>query len=372
MRKKVERRLTGSRCVPALLVAAATLLGSVRAADQATPTVLAVYPHDTAAFTQGLLLHGPFFYESTGLYGQSSLRRVDPLTGTVLLQHDLATDEFGEGLARVGDRLIQLTWNENTAHVHDVADFAPLDNFHYAGEGWGLCHDGQRLIMSDGSSELTFRDPDTFALLGQVEVTLDGAPVVRLNELECVGHLVYANVWLTDTIVRIDAATGVVVTEIDAAGLLTPAEEVQANVLNGIAFDPASGHFFLTGKLWPKLFEVGFDFDPWGNDPCERAALVEVGGLRMDKDGASGIRFAWQGDPLAVEYHVNHVAALEHLPAPGLHRPDVPGGHGVPSCDAPHPGLSCVDADARSDPEPLLFYRVFSACGPTGEDEGPP
>jgi glutaminyl-peptide cyclotransferase len=220
--------------------------------------VLASYPHDAAAITQGLLLHGGWLYESTGGYGTSTLREVDLVTGTVVRQLDLSPAVWAEGLARIGGDLVQLTWQEETAFVYDLATFAETGQHGYATEGWGLCFDGQRLVMSDGTSALTFRDSQSFAELGRVTVTLDGQPLAGLNELECVGGDVYANVFLTDTIVRIDAANGAVSAVIDAGGLLTPAERQNADVLNGIAHDPSDGTFLLTGKRWPKLFRVRF------------------------------------------------------------------------------------------------------------------
>jgi glutaminyl-peptide cyclotransferase len=220
--------------------------------------VLSTRPHDPTAYTQGLELYGRRLFESTGLYRQSSLREVDQHTGAVLRQKALADTLFGEGLTRVDDRLIQLTWREEIAPVYDLETFDEQELLGYRGEGWGLCYDGRRLIMSDGSTYLTYRDPDTFEPQGEVTVTRAGQPQGHLNELECVGDAVYANVWLTDEIVRIDAATGVVTAVIDASGLLTPAEAQQAQVLNGIAYDGQSGHFLITGKLWPKLFEVRF------------------------------------------------------------------------------------------------------------------
>lgn len=232
------------------------------------PEVVRTLPHDPTAFTQGLVFHEGRFLESTGLRGRSSLRLVVPETGAVERRANLASAHFGEGLALVGTELIQLTWQEHVALRYDL-DFTPRGTFTYEGEGWGLCYDGARLVMSDGSSKLTFRDPKTFAVTGEIGVTSDGAPVRNLNELECVGSLVYANVWQTDTIVRIDAATGRVLTRIDASGLLSPSEAARADVLNGIAFDTKSGHFFLTGKLWPKLFEVRFPFDPGSADGSE-------------------------------------------------------------------------------------------------------
>ena len=341
------------------------------AVEQTTPQVLAVFPHDTAAFTQGLLLHGGVFYESTGLYGQSTLRRVDPATGAVLELRNLSSSVFGEGLARVADRLIQLTWQEHVAFVWDLQTFAGLGGFTYGGQGWGLCHDGTRLVMSDGSSNLYFRDPDTFAVLGQVQVTLDGFAVSNLNELECVGSLVYANVWLTDTILRIDPVTGEVLTQIDASGLLTPQEEAQADVLNGIAFDPATEHFFLTGKWWPKVFEVAFTFNPYGQG-CRPAWLREVTGVTVSRDGTTGVTLAWDEDPRAAEYHVNSVTSVAEAPPPGPHLPDVPGGSGEAECSAPTETPTCTDDDGQLHPAPLLLYQVYSACGALGADEGPP
>ena len=257
------------------------------------PEIVAVHPHDAEAFTQGLLLHDGRFFESTGLNGRSSLRRVVPVTGLVEHRIELASELFGEGLALVGNRLIQLTWLNNVALVYDV-DFNRLGTFDYDGEGWGLCYDGSRLIMSDGSSRLFFRSPDTFDLLGEVQVARGGTPVSRLNELECVGRLVYANVWQTDTIVRVDPSSGEVLATIDASGLLTAAEGAEADVLNGIAFDPATGHFFLTGKLWPKLFEVRFNFDPLGGE------AQDDGGVDDPPDAAAdhGSRRAAIGLPI--------------------------------------------------------------------------
>jgi len=225
------------------------------------PEVMSVRPHDWRAFTQGLLLHNGLLYESTGLYGQSTLREVDPQTGEVYRRLDLPPNLFGEGLALVDDRLIQLTWIEGIAIVYDLPTFEKRAELRYSGEGWGLCYDGEKLVMSDGSDQLYFREPSTFALLGQVEVLLEGRPVRRLNELECVGDSVYANVWQTDDILRIDQRTGRVVAIVDASGLLTP-EERRArspdDVLNGIAYDATNDAFLITGKRWPSLFEVRF------------------------------------------------------------------------------------------------------------------
>ncbi len=220
--------------------------------------VLGSEPHDRGAFTQGLVLDDGNLYESTGLYGRSSLREVDRATGEVRRQVQLDPATFAEGLARVVDRLIQLTWQQGVAFVYDLATLERLDQYSYTGEGWGLCYDGARLVMSDGSSSLTFRDPQTFVPTGTVSVTLDGRSIERLNELECVGDRVYANVWMTDEIVRIDPSTGHADAVIDASNLLAPSERLGADVLNGIAYDPDQDVFLITGKLWPRLFEVRF------------------------------------------------------------------------------------------------------------------
>jgi glutamine cyclotransferase len=221
--------------------------------------IVSVRPHDTLAWTEGLLLDpdGRLF-ESTGISGRTSLREVDPMTGEVLRSAVPGGPEYGEGLALVDDRFIQLTWQDQVALLWDAATLAPLGRIPYDGEGWGLCYDGARLVMSDGSATLSFRDPGSFELIGSVPVTLRGEPVSMLNELECVDGSVWANVWETDTIVRIDPATGAVTGILDASGLIEPhpALEDPGAVLNGIAFDPASGTFLLTGKLWPSLFEV--------------------------------------------------------------------------------------------------------------------
>ena len=220
--------------------------------------VLRELPHDTTAYTQGLLWWNGGLYESTGRYGESTLRRLNPETGAVEQRIDVPPAFFGEGLARVGDRLIMLTWMAERAFVFDLSTFEALRTFRYRGEGWGLCHDGRRLVMSNGSDTLTFRDPETFAPLGAVPVTLRGRPQVDLNELECVDGAVYANVWQHDYLVRIDPASGRVTHQIDAAGLLTRDEARGVDVLNGVAYDPRADTFYITGKWWPKMFEVRF------------------------------------------------------------------------------------------------------------------
>jgi glutamine cyclotransferase len=216
-------------------------------------------PHDGAAFTQGLQLGADGrLFESTGLRGGSTLREVDPDTGLVLRSVALPDDRFGEGLAIVGDRLIQLTWRAGVATSWDIETFEALETFRYDGEGWGLCFDGERLVMSNGSDALTFRDPLTFDVIGEVAVTLDGLPQGRLNELECVDGAVWANIWLTDDIVRIDPEDGRITGVLDLAEVLipSPASDDRAAVLNGIAYDATAETFLVTGKRWPELIEI--------------------------------------------------------------------------------------------------------------------
>lgn len=221
-------------------------------ADRLVVEVLSTRPHDPDAFTQGLVWHGSGFYESTGLYGESDLREVT-VNGEVNRSTDVAEQFFAEGLAQVGDRLIQLTWRAGTALVYDEESFEVIDRRAYDGEGWGLCLlDGGPLVMSDGSDRLTMRDPGTFEPSGSVSVTLDGEPVELLNELECVGDTVWANIWKSDLIVGIEPSTGRAHSVVDASGLLTD----DAGVLNGIAHDGEA--FWLTGKYWPTMFEVAF------------------------------------------------------------------------------------------------------------------
>jgi glutamine cyclotransferase len=218
--------------------------------------VVRTFPHDPRAFTQGLFFFEGKFYESTGLYGRSSVRRVDPDSGVVERGVDLPADLFGEGVARVGGRLVQLTWQNKRALVWTLATLRKEREFSYQGEGWGLCFDGRHLIMSDGSDTLALRDPESFARVGEIVVRRAGQPLRNLNELECVEGIVYANVWQDSHIARIDARTGAVTGWIDASGLLAPEEARAADVLNGIAYLPATGHLVVTGKLWPRIFEV--------------------------------------------------------------------------------------------------------------------
>jgi glutaminyl-peptide cyclotransferase len=246
--------------VTAAAPAPATAAQATATVERLRVEVLASYPHDPAAFTEGLELHDGLLYEGTGLYGQSDLRIVEPRTAEVRQRVDLPDTAFGEGITVAGGRIWQLTYREEFAFLRNRATLAETSRVGYTGEGWGLCHDParDRLVMSSGRPELVFRDPATFQALGSVPVTLDGQPLLNINELECVDGRVWANVWLTDQIVRIDPDTGVVDAVVDAAGLLSESERAGVDVLNGIAAVPCTGTFFVTGKLWPRLFLVRF------------------------------------------------------------------------------------------------------------------
>jgi glutaminyl-peptide cyclotransferase len=222
--------------------------------------VVATLPHEPDAFTQGLLLHEDYLYESTGLYGRSSLRKVNPKTGEVVQRLALDPAYFGEGLERVGNRLVQLTWKEGLALVYDLDTLSLVQAHQYGGEGWGLCFDGEALWMSDGSATLYRRDPVDFSLQARMTVMRADWPQDRLNDLACVGDYIYANVWKEHRIVRIDKRSGRVDADIDATPLLAlsgrPADPEA--VLNGIAHDPMRDEFYLTGKFWPSMFRVRF------------------------------------------------------------------------------------------------------------------
>lgn len=215
-------------------------------------------PHDPDAYTQGLLLRGGSFFESTGLLGKSELREVEIATGEVLRSLELADTLFGEGLAMVGDKLVQLTWKAGLAFVYDAETFSLENTFEYSGEGWGLCYDGQFLYMTDGTSALIRRHPETFEVLEELRVTRDGFSVHNLNELECVEDGLWANQYTTNGILRIDKQTGEVTGRLDVHGLSLASDRPSdpGAVLNGIAYDPSTKMFYVTGKLWPKLFEI--------------------------------------------------------------------------------------------------------------------
>lgn len=241
----------------------AVALGSVTACasgvETGTVEILETFPHDSTAYTQGLLFHDGFLYESTGKYGSSELRRVDPRTGEVVEAVPLDEEFFGEGLARVEDRLVQLTWKEGAAFVYDLATLERERTVDVDTHGWGLCYDGESLYLTSGGSILFRRDPETLEAVGSVQITMDGSPISEVNELECVGEHIYANVFQSTLVVKIDKGTGEVVERFEAAGLVPgPLRGDVEAVLNGIAYDPGSESFYLTGKLWPATFRVRF------------------------------------------------------------------------------------------------------------------
>ncbi len=271
------RRLALHAALLALLVAcgsdAPAADGGMRGASpltvrKRTPTyaadVIREYPHDTAAFTQGLLWFEGELYEGTGLVGKSNIRRVKLETGDVLQRRDLLPPHFGEGIAIIGDRLYQLTYTTGMAFVYDRRTFAPLGEFRYDGEGWGLTTDGSQLIMSDGTPTLRFVNPADFSVIRTVVVTENGTPVRYLNELEWVKGEIWANVWMNDSIARIDPQSGAIIGWINLSGLLPQHVRTgREDVLNGIAYDAAGDRIFVTGKYWPRLYEI--DVRPSGN-----------------------------------------------------------------------------------------------------------
>ncbi len=219
--------------------------------------IVSTYPHDARAFTQGLVFHDGYLYEGTGLYSQSSLRKVDLESGKILQQTDLATNYFGEGIAVFGNNIYQLTWLSKKGFIYTLNEFDSVGQFSYSTEGWGLTHDGNRFILSDGSATLQFLDTQTLQVTGTLHVVDDIGAQSNLNELEFVNGSVYANIWYTDWIVIIDPESGYITGRIDLSGLLS-AEDItpDTNVLNGIAFDDQNQRLFVTGKRWPKLFEI--------------------------------------------------------------------------------------------------------------------
>lgn len=220
--------------------------------------VVNVFPHDPTAYTQGLVFHDGSLLESTGLNGQSSLRRVELSTGRVLKKVEMPREYFAEGIAVCGGKVFQLTWTSNKVFVYDVKTLDLVGETRYEGEGWGLATDGRQLILSDGTNRIRFIDPDGFKTVRAINVQDNGAPVLNLNELEFVKGEILANVWQTDRIARIDPASGRILGWIELAGLL-PARERGAdpeNVLNGIAYDARGDRLFVSGKRWPKLFEI--------------------------------------------------------------------------------------------------------------------
>ena len=252
------------RARPRVLAASTVFLCWVAAAAE-TPSppaeygyrVVESFPHDPEAFTQGLLFRDGRLFESTGGYGTSTLREVDLETGRVVRERRLGEGLFGEGLALVGDRLVQLTWREGVGFVYDAGTLRTVGSFAYEGEGWGLAADGERVVMSDGTATLRFLDPATLEESGRIQVAGPEGPVAGLNELELVGGVLYANVWRTDRIAMIDPENGRLRGWLDLAGILPVVFRRETTAeLNGIAHDPATGRLFVTGKRWPRLFEI--------------------------------------------------------------------------------------------------------------------
>ena len=258
----------------ALWLVLALLSGSaLRAADEPVDSyqIINQYPHDPGAFTQGLVFEGGRLFESTGLYGSSSLREVDLQTGTVLQIVSVPAQYFAEGMTIFQGKIFQVTWQSQIGFIYDPDTFALLGQFSYAGEGWGLTHDAENLILSDGTNRIRFLDPDTFQIVRSIDVfNSQSQPLMNINELEYINGEIYANVWLTNLIVRIDPETGAILGWIDLTGLL-PAG-TPADVLNGIAYDATTGHLLVTGKLGPWLFEIVVT--PSGNVPT--ASFVGV------------------------------------------------------------------------------------------------
>ena len=222
-----------------------------------TYKVINTYPHDQSAFTEGLVFEDGVLYEGTGLHGQSNLRRVKLDTGEILQIYELPPQFFGEGVTIYGNKIIQLTWQSNIGFVYNKYSFKLLQEFNYPDEGWGITHDEKHLIMSDGTETLHFLNPETFEEISQIEVSANDIPVTRINELEYIQGEIYANIWQTELIARIDPLTGQVIGWVDLKGILSPKDDSKTvDVLNGIAYDAKNDRLFVTGKYWPKLFEI--------------------------------------------------------------------------------------------------------------------
>ena len=260
MQKRVLCILLAAAVAASLALFAIFLLGlntgTNGKAQEYTYSITAEYPHDPNAFTQGLAFYNGSLYEGTGLYGNSSLREVDLETGQVMRIIWLSPSYFGEGIAVVGDRIIQLTWKSQTGFVYARENFTLLREFQYTMEGWGIAYDGQNLFMSDGTATIRLLDPANFSLVGEIHVHDYNGPVALLNELEYVEGEIFANVWMTDRIARISPTTGEVLGWIDLTGLSSSFHQGSIDVLNGIAYDSQTKRLFVTGKLWPSIFEI--------------------------------------------------------------------------------------------------------------------
>jgi glutaminyl-peptide cyclotransferase len=225
-------------------------------AQQYTYKIIHAYPHDTTAFTEGLIYADGYLYESKGLYGESTLRQVNLTSGAVLKETALGKQYFGEGITKVKDTIVQLTWQEHTGFVYDKTSFEQLKNFTYSTEGWGLTFDGKSLIMSDGTDSLYFLDPVTFQRTGQIHIYDGSQPIININELEYINGDIYANIFQQQKIAIINPQTGQVKGWIDLTGIENVSDFNSEMVLNGIAFDAQNNRLFVTGKLWPQLFEI--------------------------------------------------------------------------------------------------------------------
>jgi glutamine cyclotransferase len=234
-------------------------LGSINVQDKSPVNyayeIINTYPHDQTAFTQGLEFYNGFLYESTGLYSQSTLRKVDLQSGNILQNFSLSDQYFAEGITILNNQIYQLTWRENTGFIYNIDLFSLISEFSYQTEGWGITNDGKQLIMSDGSSTLFFLDPNNFQVTHQIEV-IDQEPIERLNELEYIQGKIYANIWLEDRIAIINPQSGIIEAWIDLTGLEKEENQDSNKVLNGIAYDSQEDRIFVTGKLWSKIFEI--------------------------------------------------------------------------------------------------------------------
>lgn len=253
-----------------VVILAGTLGSALAAVPQYAGSVVETYPHDPAAFTEGLLYQDGFLYESTGREGQSSVRKVVLNTGAVVQKHDIDKQYFGEGIVISKGKLIELTWKNEIGFIYDAATFNPIRDFHYAGEGWALTRDDSHLYMSDGTSDIRLLDPESLSESSRIHVTCDGKPIHNINELEWVKGEIYANIWLTSVIARIDPVTGDVVGLVDLSNLaeLAAAGGRTIDVLNGIAYDPATDRLFVTGKLWPSVYQIRLAPKQDGSDLC--------------------------------------------------------------------------------------------------------
>ncbi len=252
MNKKIK-----SLTVFLILISLLTAAPVLRAAGlkELNYQILESYDHDPQAFTQGLELYNNQLFEGTGLYGRSSLRKIDLQSGQVLEKIDLDKKYFGEGITILNDKIYQLSWQENTAFVYDL-NFRLLGSYTYQGEGWGLANDGRNLIMSDGSQFIYFRNPENFEIIRKIEVKNTDQKIENINELEFHDGFIYANIWQTDYILKINAANGKAEAFLDLKGILKTDYEGEIDVLNGIAYDPQDNSFLVTGKLWPKIYRI--------------------------------------------------------------------------------------------------------------------